>query len=127
MHAFCLRSDDLDGFAATARTAGIGVPAPVAMSRTRADGVRLDWRVLYLDSPDWGPTLPFLIDWQASPHPSDSVPGGCGLLDFTVLHPRANDLKALFSRLEIEVPVALAPLPGFLLRLDTPNGALVLV
>lgn len=126
LHAFCLQSDDLNGFAARARSLGVTASDPVAMSRTRSDGRRLDWRILYLEHPTWDTALPFLIDWQGSPHPAGTSPSGCRMADFTVLHPDAEGLRALYAGLGIEVPVAAAPRPGFLLVLDTPRGRVVL-
>lgn len=126
MLTFCLRSEDLSKVAAQAKAAGISSQAPVAMSRTRADGVRLAWEILYLDAPEWGDLMPFLIDWKGSPHPSETSPGGCTLLDFTVLHPNAADLSALYEKLGVNVPVRAALSPGFVLRLNTPNGEVVL-
>jgi hypothetical protein len=126
MHAWCLQSDDLDALGARARSAGLATPPPVAMSRTRADGVRLAWRILYLEAPGWGGVLPFVIDWQGSPHPAGTAPAGCSLAEFTVLHPRAAELAALHRALGVDIPVAAAPRPGFLARLDTPNGEVVL-
>lgn len=126
MHTFSMRSDDLSRVAAAADAAGIGVRGPVAMSRTRADGVRLEWRILYFDAPEWGDCLPFVIDWQGSPHPAGTAPKGCSLAGFEVLHPRADDLARVFGRLGIEVTVSRSPMPGFVARLATPNGEVVL-
>lgn len=126
LHTYCLRTDDIAAAAERAASAGLIVTEPVAMSRTRPDGVRLEWEILYFDAPDWGETLPFLIDWKASPHPAASAPGGAALSEFTVLHPRAPELAGLHDLLGIEVPVALSPWPGFLARLESPKGEVVL-
>jgi hypothetical protein len=126
MHTFCLRSTDLAGVAARARAEGLATRDPVAMSRTRADGVRLAWEILYLDTPHWGRAMPFVIDWKSSPHPAGTSPGGCAVLEFAVLHPDAPSLAVLYARLGISVPVRAALVPGFLLRLETPRGEVML-
>lgn len=126
MLTFSMRSDDLPRIAERAEAAGLSAPEPVAMSRTRADGVTLAWEILYLDAPDWGNFVPFVIDWKGSPHPAGTAPSGCTLLDYTVLHPNAADLRTLYAKLGIDVSVRAALSPGFILRLDTPNGELVL-
>lgn len=126
MHAFCLRTANIASAASTAVSAGLRIKEPVSMSRTRPDGVRLEWQILYFDEPEWGHALPFLIDWQDSPHPARSAPSGASLTDFTVLHPRARELTELYQALGIAVSVKRSPWPGFVATLSTPNGSLVL-
>ena len=126
MYDFCLAEPDLDGFAETAAAQGVGVSGIVSMSRTRPDGVTLNWRGMHLVPPAPEIVLPFLIDWQGSPHPAGTAPGGAGLTDFAVLSPVARKLSALYAALGIDTPVRAAPLPGFIAVLDTPEGEVVL-
>ncbi len=55
--ALCLRTDDID---AVARRTG---HQPLAMSRTRPDGVQLDWHLVAHDAA-FGEGLPFFIQWH---------------------------------------------------------------
>lgn len=126
MLTFCMRSTDLASVAARATSAGLSPQPPVAMSRTRADGVTLHWEILYLDPAGWADFVPFVIDWKDSPHPAESSPIGCSLLDFTVLHPKATELRTIYQGLGFDIPVRAAMSPGFVLRLDAPNGEVVL-
>ena len=123
---FAIRSDDLDTLSAAARREGLSLQGPVAMSRDRLDGVRLDWTILYLEDSRFGEAMPFVIDWGASPHPSESVPAGCQLRSFAVLHPNADELARLYAALDIPVPVKRGAYPGFIAELATPNGDVVL-
>ena len=123
---FAIRSDDLDTLSAAARREGLSLQGPVAMSRDRPDGVRLDWTILYLEDSRFGEAIPFVIDWGASPHPSESVPAGCQLRSFAVLHPNADELARLYAALDIPVPVKRGAYPGFIAELATPNGDVVL-
>ena len=123
---FAIRSDDLEALSAAARRAGLSLQGPVAMSRDRPDGVRLDWTILYLEDSRFGEAIPFVIDWGASPHPSQSVPAGCQLRSFAVLHPKADELGRVYAALDIPVPVKRAAYPGFVAELATPNGDVVL-
>jgi len=122
----CLAEPDLEGFADKARAAGLSPSDPVSMSRTRPDGVSLSWRVMHLSGPEGVGPLPFLIDWKESQHPAETVPGGASLLDFTVLTPNPEGLQQLYTALGIDTPVAGGVRPGFVLRLDTPRGQVVL-
>jgi hypothetical protein len=123
---FAIRSDDLDALSAAARREGLSMQAPVAMSRHRPDGVRLDWTILHLEDSRFGEAIPFVIDWGSSPHPSESVPAGCQLRSFAVLHPEADELARLYAALDIPVPVKRAAYPGFVAEVAAPNGDVVL-
>jgi len=126
MLTFCTRSGDLSDIADRAQKAGLAPRDPVAMSRTRQDGVTLAWEILYLDSPEWGDAIPFVIDWKGSPHPATTSPMGCTLIDFTVLHPKSVELANMYKKLGIDVSVQASLSAGFILRLETPNGEIVL-
>lgn len=123
---FALRSDHLDGILAAARGAGLQVHDPVHMGRTRPDGVRLDWSILYLDDPRWPGFLPFVIDWKGSPHPSDSAPRGCTLKEFVILHPDPQPLAEVYAALGVQVELRRASRPSLQAVLETPRGPLVL-
>ncbi|MBN9253978.1 MULTISPECIES: VOC family protein [unclassified Mesorhizobium] len=123
---FAVRTTDLGAYAAAAKRAGVGTTGPVEMGRTRPDGVRLDWACLYVTHPVFGEIIPFAIDWKASPHPSATTPDGGRLKEFTVLHPRAEELAGIYREMGIDIPVRIAATPGFLAVLDTPRGELVL-
>jgi hypothetical protein len=123
---FAIRTDDIDALGAAARREGLSLQGPVAMSRNRPDGVRLDWRILDLAHSRFGEAIPFVIDWGASPHPSESVPAGCELRSFTVLHPEADELARLYGALDIPIPVKRGAYPGFVAELASPRGDVVL-
>jgi hypothetical protein len=63
--ALCLRTDELDGVAARLDL------APMAMSRSNADGALLSWRLAGLEAALTRPPLPFFIQWDMAPdlHP----------------------------------------------------------
>ena len=63
--AWCVKVRDID---AHARRLGL---APVAMTRTRPDGVTLRWRIAGVERSLADPALPFLISWDVPPgeHP----------------------------------------------------------
>lgn len=124
--AFAVRCNDLGAMRAAALKAGIAMRGPVAMGRTRADGVRLDWSILYFGDETLGDMVPFAIDWGSSPHPSTSTPPGLTLKSFVALHPDQARLAAIYAALGIPVEVKRALQPGYLAVLETPQGELVL-
>ena len=119
---FAVQTDDLEGACTAAVQAGLQVTERVAMSRTRPDGVRLDWTVARFMHPAYGNLIPFAIDWQGSPHPAATTPGGCTLRHFAALHPEPAGLAAIYRALGLDMPVQSALRPGLVAVLGTPIG-----
>ena len=74
---------------------GVDLGEVSAMSRRRPDGVLLEWELTLpqLDGP-FGLALPFMIDWDESAHPTDSLAAAVELVELTVHHPRPDALRA---------------------------------
>ncbi len=129
---FAVQTDDLDAACAAAERAGLAVAGRRAMTRTRPDGVTLAWTVAQFSHPEYGAAIPFAIDWQGSPHPASTTPGGCTLKSLAVLHPKPAPLVAIYRALGIralgiEIAVQAALAPGFVAVLGTPNGDVCLL
>jgi hypothetical protein len=124
---FAVQTTDMNAACAAVKRAGLELARRDGMSRTRPDGVRLDWTVAHFVHPAYPAVVPFAIDWQGSPHPSTTTPTGCTVRSFTVLHPDPTPLARIYAALGIDIPVCGALRPGFVLVLDTPNGEVVLL
>lgn len=127
LQTFGIRGTGLIEYRDTARKLGLNASDPVHMSRMRDDGVKIEWQSIYIDDPVWGGMLPFLIDWMGSQHPCETTPQGLEFNSFTALHPRSDDLRALYDALGIRVPVRQAIAPGFLLEMQAQSGTVILV
>ena len=123
---FAVASNALDALKAAALDEGLTVRGPEAMHRATPSGGRLDWSILYLEHAIFGEAIPFVIDWDGTPHPSLSTPPGCRLKSFATVHPDAAHLCALYTRLGVPVTVKRAIEPGFVAVLATPLGDVVL-
>lgn len=119
--------DDLD--AAAERGAAIGAPlgALVEMSRTRPDGVELEWRMTY---PTEGPLeqlCPFLIDWGASEHPSVTLRSAPQLLldEFEILATDPDRVRSWLDALRLldDMTIVGAEQDGFRIRVSGPGGS----
>jgi hypothetical protein len=119
---FAVQTTDIDALSTRAKAAGLSTTGRAPMQRTRPDGVRLDWTVVRFDHSTYGPAIPFGIDWQGSPHPATTSPGGCKLRSLTVLHPQPEGLVRIYGLLGVDVAVRGSPRPGFVLWLETPKG-----
>ena len=124
---YAVQTDDIGAACAAAEAAGLTVTHRTPMTRTRPDGVTLAWTVAQFSHPDFGPTIPFAIDWQGSPHPSTTTPTGCTLKSLSVLHPHSDRLREIYHSLGLEIVVQAALAPGFCAVLDTPHGEVCLL
>lgn len=118
---FAVSTTDIAGVADRLARDGL-TSQHVKMSRTRPDGVRLDWQVLHPEGHDFGFHMPFFIQWDTPHHPSASTPTGLELKSFVARHPRGDALADLFRRLDIAVAVETVDQAGFLARIASPKG-----
>ena len=123
--AWCARpAAPLDDVIAAAADLGVHLGDATGMSRRRPDGVLLEWRLTFplLGPPHLG-TVPFLIDWQASPHPTASLPHECRLEALRLTHPRPDALRAIVALLGDDARVSVAEGPASLsAEVRTPAG-----
>lgn len=127
--AWCARpTQPLDDVIAACAARGVHLGEATGMSRRRPDGVLLEWRLTFplLGPPHVG-TVPFLIDWQSSPHPSESLPRHCELLSLHLTHPQpdlvAGVLEVLGGDPRITVSAGDATLAA---QVRTPQGVVSL-
>jgi hypothetical protein len=103
-------------------SSGARANGPFAMSRTLPTGEALKWRLLLLGSSDYEGYVPFFIEWDGEPHPSQTAAPGCVLERFWVEHPDAAGLAKLYSELEVAIDVLPADQRRLNLALQTPKG-----
>jgi hypothetical protein len=103
---FCCRGGNLGALAREAGKIGLSARGPMPYSRLRPDGLLLRWSLLYVTGHPFGALMPFFIDWEGSPHPSEGD-STLSLTDLSARHPDPA-LAEVFSRLEVPVRV----LPG---------------
>lgn len=117
LHGWCVRGEpalDADAFASRVAAAGLA-PRRLAMTRTRPDGVRLAWELVFVDGHGFGSLVPFFIDWRGSPHPSAALAADLRDPRLLLRHPDAAGLDALLQALgglPAEATVVAAPRPG---------------
>ena len=91
--------DDLPGAVARAREAGYDPGEPFVMSRKTSDGTELTWQMTPTDTGDSG-SIPFLIDWGSTPHPSEGLPKVM-FQTFRLKHPHATEVNAALKALGV--------------------------
>lgn len=106
----------------TAKKQQVPIGALSAGSRTRMSGQVISWMLTEpMKGPDGG-VLPFLIDWEDSDHPAESLPQKCRLLQLEARHPEPTLIKKQLQVLGLEIPVELGIRPQLLAQIQTPNG-----
>jgi hypothetical protein len=117
---------DIERSYEAARDAGYDPGAIVAMSRALPGGGELRWRAtIQLELPGDG-IVPFLIQWDSAAHSSDTAPGGAGLIDLALEHPRPANVQPLLDALGISIEVAESARPALIATIEGPAGTVVL-
>lgn len=119
---WAVRTDDMNAQVTAARKAGYDPGDPKPMNRRPPTGKVLEWILTPLTGGLDG-TIPFLIDWQDSEHPSSGLPG-VTLISLTLTHPQPDEVRS-----SLEAVGALGFVSeirrgdvGLALELETPNG-----
>ena len=117
---------DLDHLAVSVRNAGVPLGEIRAGRRELSDGRVLSWRMTYPEVRNDDGVVPFLIDWENSPHPSDTAPGGALLVGLRAEHPAPDAIADQLRHLGLELHVSSGPAPVLIATLETPRGTVVL-
>lgn len=104
---------------------GLEMKKPVASSRALDDGSILEWEIAVIVGHQFGPLVPFLINWGVAPHPSASLSPECTLDSFTISHSNSAGIKAVMEALEVDIPCN-PGIPGLHASFTTPKGDVLL-
>ena len=122
---WAMRPADLDAAVATARSEGYE-PGPVrAMSRRTEDGTELTWRLTPDTVATTGGTVPFLIDWGSTAHPTSRSLPELTLLALEASHSRPAEVAPALEALHAGLYVGEGA-EGFRAVLAGPRGEVVL-
>jgi hypothetical protein len=128
---FAVRTNDIDGTAASLRRAGVHAIGPRDGSRRTSSGALLRWKALAVESKFQSgeiDPIPFFIEWASdSTHPSKNAPGGCVIEDLRFEHPHADELRAALRAIGLEANVATADQVRIVATVQTPKGRVELV
>jgi hypothetical protein len=123
---WAVRVSGIEHRAEIARSAGYDPGGVVEMTRRTPAGHELRWRLtLRLDLPGDG-VVPFLIEWDADEHPSETAPGGAGLIDLEAEHPRPGHVAAMLEAIRVELPLTESARPALIATIEGPAGTVVL-
>ena len=117
---------DLTDVRRKAEDAGLVGGELVTGGRALPNGQWLGWTCFGLREHGFGSLIPFFIDWLDSEHPAKSAPRGGNLTSVEAFHPQAEQLRAIYSSLGLNIPVREATAPGFSATIESGKGKLVL-
>jgi hypothetical protein len=106
-----------------ARLSDRGIPTEVRdMTRTRPDGIVLEWRLAVPVADPIPGLFPFVIDWMTSDHPSASLGPVATLRRLRIGHPQPEHVSLACKAFGIECEVFGASSPQMIATLATPSG-----
>lgn len=91
-------------------------------SRMKPDGTTLSWTLSDPFVGRLGGAIPFLIDWDTSPHPSLSAPSGGELEGLVIRHPEPERIERILKSLDLGVTVERSEMPGLVAHIRTDGG-----
>ena len=118
IRGWAVATTDLNSLADFATNAGYGCQDILDMSRTTPEGVLLEWQLRFLTGNN---LLPFFIDWKASPHPAQSTPKGCSLIEFCVATQDIDAYHQFMDALDLDLSITQGG-DHFKAMLQTPRG-----
>ena len=123
---WAVASDDLAAVARLAQAGGLTTRGPVATERTSPAGELLAWELLYLVHHGHAGLIPFVIDWQRTPHPALTNPLAGRLQTLQLGSPDAPALAELFAVLGLDGEVVSAAQPSMRVDIETLTGTVTL-
>ena len=100
-----LRTDSIASLQTLALANAIGIGEIQEGQRQKADGTWLKWQLTNPYILPYNGALPFLIDWGASIHPSETTPQAGILEGLTIQHPESKLIKEKLEVLKVKVEV----------------------
>lgn len=123
---WALRAEGIEGAAARAREAGVGLGPVESGSRENPGGEVLTWRLTDPRATPLGGAVPFLIAWGETPHPAAGAPDGGELAGLRVEHPQPELVRVALETLGARVPVSEGERPGLAATIRTAGGSVEL-
>lgn len=118
---WAVRPRAIVGSVAALRDAGFDLPDPIAMGRSRPDGVMLEWQLTVPMAVGEG-LVPFLIDWGSTPNPARDAPGDCRLVELRLAHPDPEAIGKALRAVGVELSVAAADRASLHAVIESPQG-----
>ena len=122
---FAVATDALSAHSIALNDLGMATAGPFAGSRLSSEGRELTWKILEIGQHGFGGSIPFMIDWEKTPHPSATIQPEVSFNSFEVAHPRVLQLQKIYRSLGLDMNIQ-EGVSRLELTLDTPRGSILL-
>lgn len=126
MMGLAARDGDLEDVRKRAASVGLTPGEVVRKSRTRPDGATMSWSFLDLNEDCFDGSIPIVLDWQKTTHPSRMPSAGCSLKSLAVLTPEPGRLRRIYDALRFEIDVEFASSKELRATISSPKGEVIL-
>lgn len=126
---WAVRSRDIEVDVERARERGYDPGLVLPMTREEPSGEILHWKLSLKPEPFGDGLVPFVIDWQRTPHPSSRAKdpaSRCSLSDFSACHPDPLSIAHALEAMNVELEVESSAKVELRARLTGPGGQLEL-
>lgn len=123
---WALKSKQLEQDVQILQKANAAMQNIVQGSRQRTDGSILNWEILMPLPQPAVELLPFMVDWQDSIHPTESLDTHCQLVELKATHPNPLTLQTILQQLQAPLTVTLGTTIRLQAIIDCPRGRIIL-
>jgi hypothetical protein len=123
---WAIPSEDIEAQAARALQGGVDLGPIQRMSRERADGTRLEWRLTRSAAMVGDGLVPFLIAWDPGAHPSETSPTGARLVALRGEHPEPERITPMLEAVGVTLTVTSGAKPALTATIEGAHGTVEL-
>ena len=116
------RTDQVEELADRTLDRGLKLGEVGSGSRNTPEGSIVTWKATSPYTVIADGVVPFLIDWEQSPHPAESAPSGAQLIDLRIEHPDSAHVQKILGQLDLALPVSKGAQPALVATIDCPLG-----
>jgi len=123
---WALQTNTINELRTQAIAQGIDLGEIQSGQREKPDGTMLKWQLTDPYALLQNGTLPFLINWQNSTHPSETAPKAGELKSLTIKHPHPDLINKQLEALEIDIEVIKSQRIALEANIETTNSLIIL-
>jgi len=126
LSSWVLRTEDIELTKSIAIEADINIGNIQSGNRMEPDGTLLEWQLTDPYTMPYHGTLPFLINWGNSPHPSQNTPVAGNLERLIIEHPENEVIREKLERLGMDLEVKKTNEVRLIAEIRTEHGLVIL-
>ena len=121
-----LREEKIEEMYSKALKNGLQLGKVESGKREKLDGTILSWKLTDPYAFPLDGTVPFIISWGKTPHPSKSLPKGGQLVGFEIQHPNPEKVRESLKNLGVHINITQASETKLIAKIETERGIVIL-